>query len=73
MSRATSDTAAEVNDWIDGDPRREALLIGEVPMKPTTLAQLKSGSYRPSEDFYEKIRQVMIRYPRREDPPPEAA
>lgn len=71
MSRPKVDATAEVIDWIDGNPRRDALLIGEVPMSPSTLSALKSGSYRPSQDFYDQILAVMRKYPK--EGPPEAA
>lgn len=35
--------------WLGNDPYKEAKLISEAPVKATTLARIKSGSYKPSQ------------------------
>jgi hypothetical protein len=53
----------ELKVWINNDPFREALLIRDVPIAPTTLMQIKNGNFSPSERLMKLIKAVMAQHP----------
>lgn len=63
----------ELQIWANGDPFREAILIKETPIRPSTLARVIAGSYSPSDLLITALRGVMSKHPLRETPDPEAA
>lgn len=64
----------ELEKWTDGDPARDAILIKETPIKASTLLQLKSGHYNPSDLMITALRGIMARFPlKQEGSGPEAA
>lgn len=47
--------------WVGDDPHREADLIIKVPVKASTLARIKSGSYKPGPILENAIMAVIER------------
>lgn len=60
----------ELKDWINGDPKRVALMVKKAPIGASTLRAIVTGRYVPAERLEKAVRGVMQEYPM---PQPEKA
>lgn len=65
----------ELKQWINEDPFREAVLISETPIKPSTLIQVKGGTHKPSPRLVNAMKAVMAKHPfgTKDNPAPSKA
>ena len=72
MGMDTGILAEQIRSWCGGNPFREAILMTQAEVAPSTFAQLKQGRYKPSKEMAKRIQDVMTKYPSDQPIPLEA-